>query len=230
MTRTSSEGALVVSTATNSLLARGRGGEKKVAILRIPQTLLSLQYTAVATLRPSTSAAIRAHALDVDAFLDRRVKIYYIDTHRLTELCDTEGATKYPLGTLGTPIATPEEVANYPPGNPGCTPEEARAVSAGRRKDARHAGARTRLKGPRSHTCPPHTPEVWEGRPRATERQASAGAPPLSDGRHTAPRSEWRATRRSPSGTHSEECVAQRSEPRGARERGLKRGARHRPD
>ena len=34
------------------------------------------------------------------------VKIY-IDTHRLNELCDTEGANKYPLGTLGTPNATP---------------------------------------------------------------------------------------------------------------------------
>jgi hypothetical protein len=97
MTRTSSESALVVSAATDSLLARGRGGEKKFAILQIPQTLLSLQYTAIATLWPSTSAAIRARALDVNAFLDRRVKIYYIDTHRLTELCDTEGATKYPL-------------------------------------------------------------------------------------------------------------------------------------
>ena len=122
-----------------------------------------------------------------------------------------------PRGQLSTPWAPSvrqsprkEEVANYPPGNPGCTPEEAGAVSAGRQKNARHARARTGLKGPRSHTCPPRTPEVWEGRPRATEQQASAGAPPLSDRRHTAPRSEWRATRRSPSGTHSEECVAQR--------------------
>ena len=31
-----------------------------------------------------------------------RVKID-IDTHRLGELCDTEGATEYPLGTLGRP-------------------------------------------------------------------------------------------------------------------------------
>jgi hypothetical protein len=41
-----------------------------------------------------------------DAFVHLGVKIY-IDTHRLNELCDTEGATKYPLGTLGTPNATP---------------------------------------------------------------------------------------------------------------------------
>ena len=53
MTRTSSESALVVSAATDSLLARGRGGEKKFAILQIPQTLLSLQYTAIATLWPN---------------------------------------------------------------------------------------------------------------------------------------------------------------------------------
>jgi hypothetical protein len=47
------------------------------------------------------------------------VKIYYIDTHRLTELCDTEGATKYPLGTLGTPIATQGGSGELPPGQPG---------------------------------------------------------------------------------------------------------------
>ena len=41
-----------------------------------------------------------------------------------TELCDTEGANKYPLGTLGTPNASPYEEANYPPGNPGCTPDK----------------------------------------------------------------------------------------------------------
>ena len=31
------------------------------------------------------------------------MKICNIDTHRLKELCDTEGANKYPLGTLGKP-------------------------------------------------------------------------------------------------------------------------------
>ena len=41
-----------------------------------------------------------------------------------TELCDTEGASKYPLGTLGKPNASPHEEADYPPGNPGCTPEK----------------------------------------------------------------------------------------------------------
>ena len=53
------------------------------------------------------------------------MKIYDINTHRLTELCDTEGASKYPLGTLGTPKASPvEEEADNPLGNLGCTPEK----------------------------------------------------------------------------------------------------------
>ena len=53
------------------------------------------------------------------------MKIYDINTHRLTELCDTEGANKYPLGTLGTPKASPEEEeADNPLGNLGCTPEK----------------------------------------------------------------------------------------------------------
>ena len=47
-----------------------------------------------------------------------RVKID-IDTHRLGELCDTEGATEYPLGTLGKPTPRRKEVANYPLGNQG---------------------------------------------------------------------------------------------------------------
>ena len=47
-----------------------------------------------------------------------RVKID-IDTHRLGELCDTEGATEYPLGTLGRPTPRRREVANYPLGNQG---------------------------------------------------------------------------------------------------------------
>ena len=50
------------------------------------------------------------------------VKIY-IDTHRLNELCDTEGATKYPLGYPWAPSVrqTPrlEEVGGLPPGQPG---------------------------------------------------------------------------------------------------------------
>ena len=41
-----------------------------------------------------------------------------------TELCDTEGASKYPLGTLGTPNASPKEEADNPLGNLGCTPEK----------------------------------------------------------------------------------------------------------
>ena len=53
-----------------------------------------------------------------------------------TELCDTEGASKYPLGTLGTPIASTQEEVDYPPGNPGCTPEDKRAVSEERQKAA----------------------------------------------------------------------------------------------
>ena len=36
-----------------------------------------------------------------------------------TEHCDTEGATKYPLGTLGTPNATPRGSGRLPPGQPG---------------------------------------------------------------------------------------------------------------
>ena len=36
-----------------------------------------------------------------------------------TELCDTEGATMYPLGTLGTPNATPGRSGELPPGQPG---------------------------------------------------------------------------------------------------------------
>ena len=39
-----------------------------IAILRIPQTLLSLQYTAVAALRPSTSAALLVRALGCGCF------------------------------------------------------------------------------------------------------------------------------------------------------------------
>ena len=40
------------------------------------------------------------------------------------ELCDTEGANEYPLGTLGTPKVSPEEEADNPLGNLGCTPEK----------------------------------------------------------------------------------------------------------
>ena len=52
------------------------------------------------------------------------VKIYFINTHRLTELCDTEGAREYPLGTLGTPTAALKEEADNPLGNLGCTPDK----------------------------------------------------------------------------------------------------------
>ena len=89
-----------------------------------------------------------------------RVKID-IDTHRLGELCDTEGATEYPLGTLGKPTPRRKEVAKYPLGNQGAhlkeRSHERQEVKEALGTRVAHAGHN----GPRSHTCPTRTLLAW---------------------------------------------------------------------
>ena len=66
-------------------------------VFSIPTGQTSTWRKKLCTRRTRTSAAlqVRACVRVIDAFVDLGVKIY-IDTHRLNELCDTEGATKYP--------------------------------------------------------------------------------------------------------------------------------------
>jgi hypothetical protein len=76
---------------------------------RPQRSLPSLRYTAIASLLPSTSAAV--HVLCSGVFSS------FIST--LTgskEHCAIEGATKYPLGTLGTAKQRQRELSKCPLG------------------------------------------------------------------------------------------------------------------
>ena len=105
-----------------------------------------------------------------------------IDTHRLGELCDTEGATEYPLGTLGRPTPRRKEVANYPLGIQGAhlkeRSHERQEVKEALGTRVAHAGH----KGPRSHTCPTRTLLAWAWGPTPRTKPTpvkgrGAGAP-----------------------------------------------------